>query len=626
MAVLCFWASDFETTSTGSGQTSTEVWAAGLSALWRKEVKIFNNIKDWFYYLASEDGDQTVYFHNLKFDGSFIVDWLLRNGYEVAHNGEAFLKPWELPLNTFITSISDKNVWYQIVIKTEYGNLLRIRDSFKRLPSSLERLAKDLQTSVQKLEIDYIGERKAGGPITEEEKRYLSNDVIILREALEKTLGVKPKLTIGSECLAEYKNDVQHWNNNGFRGVFPDLSAKPAGDTGLSQHLYCLNGYKGGWCYVPRNASHVKKPGRVLDANSLYPSRMHSASGCRYPVGVGEYYKGAFPSFACDSSYYGYVRFKCRFQIRHDKLPTVQIKGNPFYRYNEWQKTSDILWDGKYYDYYKDEEGIKKPAEVTFTMTGPDFEKFLENYETRGLEVIDSLVFRAEYGMFDEYIEKYNKLKVTATNPTQRLIGKLMNNNLYGQFARTDDSSYKLPVLVDGIVRYISMTENKKEVGYMPVGAAITSWARLHTITHAEKLGPAFCYSDTDSLHFTGYAPIGFDIDSKRLGAWKQEREFEEAFFSRQKTYIEKCGDEYNLVCAGMGERAKENFIDAVRGEFRDGRKYERDEIAFIKSGKKMTDLAPGLIVPGNLKGKRIAGGTVLFRQPYEMKDVIYLR
>ena len=55
------------------------------------------------------------------------------------------------------------------------------------------------KTKHQKLEMEYKGFRYAGCPITDEEKKYIANDVLVVKEALEKMFSDGyNKLTIGA--------------------------------------------------------------------------------------------------------------------------------------------------------------------------------------------------------------------------------------------------------------------------------------------------------------------------------------------------------------------------------------------------------------------------------------------
>ena len=69
---------DFETT-TYPGQTNTEVWAAAFVRLWTDEVTIVNNIEDFIRFFEGQTENSICYFHNLKFDGMFILSYLATN-------------------------------------------------------------------------------------------------------------------------------------------------------------------------------------------------------------------------------------------------------------------------------------------------------------------------------------------------------------------------------------------------------------------------------------------------------------------------------------------------------------------------------------------------------------------
>ena len=106
--------------------------------------------------------------------------------------------------------IADKQgVWYSIVIKGANGKIIEIRDSLKLLPLSLKALGKSFNTKHQKLEMEYKGERHAGGFISPEEYEYIANDVLVLKECLETTFAEgHTRLTIGSCCFDEWKKTL----------------------------------------------------------------------------------------------------------------------------------------------------------------------------------------------------------------------------------------------------------------------------------------------------------------------------------------------------------------------------------------------------------------------------------
>src|SRR5699024_10071722 len=175
------------------------------------------------------------------------------------------------------------------------------RDSLKLLPYSVDRIGKSFGTKHKKLDMDYEGLRFPWCEITDEEKEYIANDVLVVKEALEIMFKEgHDKLTIGSCCLAEYKAICKHSTKNQLEywEMFPDLykySIKPEIHTYQNAGQWLRKSYKGGWCYlVPGKANKLYENGITADVNSLYPSVMHSMSGNRYPVGKPCFWAGNF--------------------------------------------------------------------------------------------------------------------------------------------------------------------------------------------------------------------------------------------------------------------------------------------------------------------------------------------
>ena len=72
-------ACDFETTvdNDTSKQEKTEVWSACFCEIGTEEAVIMHSINQFMnYWLKAQNENVTLFFHNLKFDGSFIIDWL----------------------------------------------------------------------------------------------------------------------------------------------------------------------------------------------------------------------------------------------------------------------------------------------------------------------------------------------------------------------------------------------------------------------------------------------------------------------------------------------------------------------------------------------------------------------
>ena len=153
--------------------------------------------------------------------------------------------------NTYKYSISDMGQWYTIRILIG-RNLIEIRDSLKLLPFSVKKIGKDFKTKHQKLDMEYVGYRYAGCTITDEEKQYLSNDLLVVKEALEIMFEQgHTDLTIGACCLREFKSLI---GKERYTQLFPQLYNIPTPDPDTynapNTGEYIHNSYKGGWCYV----------------------------------------------------------------------------------------------------------------------------------------------------------------------------------------------------------------------------------------------------------------------------------------------------------------------------------------------------------------------------------------
>ena len=639
---------DFETT-VFKGQKFTEVWASAVVELGSEDVRIFHSIGDTFDYLVSMDTDLIIYYHNLKFDGNFWLSYLMTVlHYTQATDGDPqamedlvdFQKPSEMKNRTFLYTISDLGQWYRIMIKT-HGHTIEIRDSLKLLPFSVEQIGQSFMTKHKKLEMEYEGVRYAGCEITPEEQRYIANDVLVVKEALEIMLEEgHSKLTIGSCCLDEFRQ----LTGPAYQRLFPDLYKMKIeedlyGDDNAGR--YIRRAYRGGWCYLAKGkAEKMYYNGTTADVNSLYPSMMHSESGNGYPVGYPTFFVGPeIPKEALAPDAYYFIRINTRFYIKPGRLPFIQNKSSFMYSATESLETSDIYDEGKYYKYYIDFDGSRQPATMTMTLTETDWELLKEQYRLEDLIIMDGCYFKKKYGLFDAYINKYRRMKMTSKG-ARRTLAKTMLNSLYGKMAASTDSSYKVAyVKEDHTIGFYSVEASGKKPGYIPIGAAITSYARNFTIRAAQANyygpdQPGFIYADTDSIHCDLQADQlrGIRVDPAAFCCWKLESSWDQGWFVRQKTYMEHVTAEdqepvddpyWSIKCAGMPDACKDLFLRSMRGEA--ARPEEREAIQrFLEKQRTVEDFAPGLTVPGKLSPKRIPGGVVLMDTYFQLRDFSY--
>lgn len=655
-----YFMGDFETT-VYKGQVNTEVWASALVELFSDKVTILHSIAETFDYLVSLNCNVVVYYHNLKFDGAFWLSYLLvdkkfTQAYDKIGDKETDVK-WKQQFkmfnNTFKYSISDRGMWYSIIVKVK-NHFIEIRDSLKLLPFSVKRIGESFGTKHKKLDMEYTGFRYAGCEITKEEQEYIANDVLVVKEALEIMFKQgHNKLTIGSCCLEEYKKicrsslEIQL----DYAEMFPDLYDFKIDK---QEHKYDNAGdwlrksYRGGWCYLVKGKENkIKTNGTTADVNSLYPSMMSSKSGNKYPIGLPKFWTGNFiPEEALKENMYYFVRIKTRFYIKDNYLPFIQIKGDLKYKGTESLETSDVYnhENGDYFPYYIDKDGNIQQAKVELTLTMTDYQLIKEHYELVDFEILDGCYFYSMVGIFDEYINKYAKIKKESKGALREL-AKLFLNNLYGKMASSTDSSFKIAYVKDDkSIGFMQVVENEKKPGYIAIGSAITSYSRNFTIRAAQKnyYGAekrGFIYADTDSIHcdLLPQEIKGIEVDDKEFCCWKLESCWDKAIFTRQKTYIEHVTHENlipleeskhysNIKCAGMPKKCKDLFEISMQGtaDVNENWSDEEKEFLFDKDNKPIvrdySDFKVGLKVPDKLRPIRIRGGVLLVNTTYEMR------
>ena len=354
-------------------------------------------------------------------------------------------------------------------------------------------------------------------------------------------------------------------------------------------------------------------------------------SGNVYPVGEPTFWQGNFiPEEAQKPNRYYFIRIRTRFYLKENKLPFIQIKGSLYYKGTESLETSDVYYKGKYYRYLTDFDGKEVPTTVTLTLTCTDYKLFHEHYNTEDFEILDGCYFEALSGIFDEYIDKYRKIKMESTG-AMRTLAKLFLNNLYGKMATNTNSSFKIPFFgTDNVVKYGTVEEYNKKPGYIAVGSAITSYARNFTIRAAQanyhgihKQG--FIYADTDSIHcdLPEKKIKGIKVHDTEFCCWKVESHWDEGWFVRQKTYAEHTDSGWDVKCAGMPDKCKNLLKQSINSYiYKEGDeyKYTEDELKFLATDRTIEDFTIGLKVPGKLMPKRIPGGIVLTDTFYEMR------
>ena len=529
------WSADFETTT---DENDCRVWAYSLSNIEEPEKFLYGNSIDKFMeWCANPKENYTLYFFNLKFDSAFILSWLLKNGFRHLDQDE------DKQSNTFNTLITDSGQFFTIDIyfevKKRHINKVRIVDAAKIFPNfSVSKLAKGFGLPISKLTLDYNAYRAIGHELTQDEIDYIRNDVEIVARCLKVMFerGLT-KITAASNAMSNFKDHFKY-----FRHYFPRLEDEVDAEIRKS--------YKGGFTYVSDKYKGVTLgKGVTLDVNSLYPSIMRNEL---MPYGQPVLFDGKYQH---DSLYPLYIQvITCSFEIKPDKIPTIQIKHSLDFQGNEYLTTSnnEIL---------------------TLSLTKPDFELFMKHYNVYNLEYVGGFKFKAHRGFFDDYIDYWMAEKVEAGkqhNAAKKQIAKLQLNSLYGKFGLSTSCAKKIPVLDhNGELAFQLLPRESREPVYIPVASFVTAYGRTKTISTSQKIREyseakygrdAYVYSDTDSIKalltdddIEELKSKGIiEIDDFEIGKWALEEHFDRILAIRQKCYIVEVDGKVHPTVAGL--------------------------------------------------------------------------
>lgn len=490
--------SDFETTFDG---VSARVWLADICDMDTLRHTTVTSIQAWLQAVL-DFKYETIYFHNLKFDGAYILDYLLNNGFLWVDNKK------ELSDNSVSGLISDVGSWYYLMIMSG-GKTVTIYDSLKKIPLSVANMAKAYGLEMKKGEIDYNAPRGIGYEPTDEEIAYIRNDT----EIVAKCLSLKfdqglCKMTVAADAIFSYRKSVN----------FETLFVTKYWATHPTVDAFCRKAYFGGISWVnPLIEGGEVQNIHVYDYNSMYPSVM-----LKYPYPV--YYPARFRGHPHD----GYPLYIARCRVDVELLPGCL----------------PTLRDGRTGSWVIEYSG-------EMTLTSVDIDTAKANYSGR-IDVIEGYCFRSETGIFDDYIAGWRKIKETTTGG-QRQIAKDMQNSLYGKFGTNPMRAKRSVSLLDGKLKTTVLPYEEGPCINVSIAAFVTAYARKE-LSEGFHNSSFVCYVDTDSLHIGEYAGVKPSfvgaVNQRDYGCWKKEGEFVKGKYLRQKTYVEERADGSLNVCA----------------------------------------------------------------------------
>ena len=455
---------DFETCKTPD-LSDVRVWAWGLADIDNYNFEHGTTIDGFMNRILSNNDILDIGFHNLKFDGNFIIPQLYKMGYKYL-DGKTFRQRWEQGEDlsrTFTHSITIMGQWFSItIVKDTFATaktpaFVHIWDTNKLFTSKLKEVGKQYCKTYKKLDEDdafYEQIRPLDHQLTDDEYKYLRNDCLVLAEALKSELARYGKIyrTKASKAFSFFKecciNEYADYNYYQMKYVglkqhvvpyiedMPDLEGaifnylpshirevirkrkiKMSEEykyhiKNYEQWIELKASYRGGISFVnPKiKEQSITDKIMVLDVNSMYPSVLRNK-----PLPFGRMVKreGEPPK---DKMWIACARVS--FRLKHDyNLPCIQIK--ELYGRDWLAESTDYMQRGRATRYNED----------YLTFTSVDYETFCENYNF----VVHEWLWYYEFATFDNedgkrFVDKYYKAKQDADHIIEKV--KKRHNNI----------------------------------------------------------------------------------------------------------------------------------------------------------------------------------------------------
>lgn len=555
-----WYVADFETTSykTYLKTNDTRVWLYSIANENEKIVSNGKSIEEFIEVIRNKCKNSIIYFHNLKFDGSFILNYLLNNGYQYKE------KIGKKDTHCYTTLIDNTGAYYSIEIRFTCNVKVTIYDSLKLIPLKVSEIAKAFNLPIQKGCIDYNNYI-----IDNNTLEYVNKDVLIVVKAIKffKEQDFN-KMTIGGNSYNLFKNSIQYHDI-----IFPSLDNETL--------ALFRKAYRGGRTQVnPLYQGKIINNVKRYDINSMYPyiqSRLDIPYGLPIITNVKGKYK--FEIYDIDIS----------FKLKKGHLPTLLKGSNRHLTYN----------------YYENTDGIEH-----IIISNIDYELLERHYNIGFCRFNKIYGFKTNNKIFKDFIDKYYELKNNSTGG-MRLLYKLIINNLYGKYGSNHKGKHKIPTIKDEHLSYITSIEQDMKHYYLPVSIAITSYG--HKLIDDAILLTGynnFVYCDTDSVHTIGSLPNEM-VDNKEIGKFKLEGVEDISKYVRTKCYVYLENNEINITCCGLPNNTKEFLI----------KEYGLDIFNKFDYGLKIDESTPNIALNDlKLLPKQVKGGVVLKPTQFEIR------
>lgn len=580
------YTADFETTGEENlridGRVAVMCWS--LVNIKDSSIHYWGTTIDSFYDKLIEIKARKVWFHNLNFDGHFII-WDLMNRGALPPEKQEFMMPNGRFMTITYTFDTDDG-----------GHTVEFWDSLTKYTMSVDAVSIYLGIERKKdpglrLWDEYWN---VGDIPPKEFIEYNIHDSYIMAEAMKlKYLDNRYGRTASADAFSSFRMSVRGGNklmtsrtDDVFKNTFPTLT--------IEMDSKIRKSYRGGICQVnPIHTNQVLENIYVVDEKSAYPFAMSSNDlPFGYPIEVDEK--------PCDEYLYT-VSFDASFELKKGKLPTLQERNSGKFGQPEFIRFSD------------------EPMELN--MTSVEYEGFKRRYNVHdeyNHEYIALQKKSPEEHYFKPFIEekisKRNSAKAVG-NKYDDLTAKNDMNMVYGSMALNPHFNESTVRMKPNGQLDFSHNETIGEGRYIPVACFITAYAREYLASSIEKQGiDNFVYCDTDSMHLLCEPKditIGHELGNWEVETWNDcGKPYPRGKYLRAKTYAlaneyeiiyhkkDKYGNlESELKCAGMQDDVKETIIHL--DDFQLGKNYGE-----------------------RLRATRVPGGILLKKINYTLKEL----
>lgn len=525
---------DFETTQPRANDMRVSVY---LWAIVRDTYQAHGTNIDTFMAWCKNESNSVLYFHNLKFDFSYIHYWLLKND----------IKCEILEKSGTIYSVK---FWG-----------IELRDSLNFLPMTLGEVGKNYCKIYQKTSIDY--NVYWGHEATPQEIEYCINDCRVLEEGLNNYLTTLEIVLDEAGAHESAKKVRKKLTNAGVAfEAFKELSLYKECCPKTTQNEYALysKAYKGGYVYSRPSGTLTNI--MMIDCNSMYP---YMYSSIDMPIGKGH------PCIDFDelSRYkFGIVGVWIRYELKAGYIPII---GGGIGKYG-----NNIYKSSSEYEYEE------------LTVSTVDLDLIQEFYEC-------DIVYKWGVGFetcpkfFADYANKFLTVK-NKEKGVKRNVAKVLLNSPYGKTAMNGLQEIRTyEIENDAVVAHVSGYELDDDAyQYLPIAIAITANARSYLLRTAQKIGfDNIYYMDTDSIKFKN-CDTGIDYDPNILGAWKNEGLCDKFKTIAPKKYVYwgvtnadgSYDTKLHYACAGFGKGTLERDMCANKDVDAETAQYYIDKFA----------------------------------------------